>query len=415
MFQPLSDALGRGPRAATISSISLIFTAGLFLVSASPVAQGATPLTSVWFADHGNAFGLDRDGLVLQTIPLPYETTDLQIDPTDRSLWVLSHKHVLKYDQSGTLQIEKKWSDISPQFPDPQFSAFDPYGRTLWVAANKTLIRLNQFGQRVFSWNSTDPIDSIAIDMDGSLWVLSNKQLTRLTADGQALAAIDVSDLLPGANRIVVDNVRGVFWLATNNSLRVWQQNSTSPPLPPVPIGDASGIQHLALDSFDGSLWVATNEALRRFDRSATLQTTVPIPSSWKPLQRVAVDPATKVVWIGTKKAVFRYAMAAYAFDREVPVSNVLQALTVMPTVHIRSSRWSIDQQCACPDSTDSGHGMRRFGLRSRPGIHCQLESDRWIEWHVHRRPFRTVRRRGELSADVCASGGRELGQRPGG
>src|SRR5712692_2924331 len=156
------------------------------------------PLLAIWFADHVSAKQLEvATDRITQIIPLAHEPSALAIDPNDKSLWVLSHKHLLKFDAQTSLILDldlktllpkpikkdnkgKKEKDSREEYEEIEETdqlVLNPYDGSLWVGAGKLLLHLDSQGKLLFTWRTSEKIEAIALSLDESLWLLDKKEL----------------------------------------------------------------------------------------------------------------------------------------------------------------------------------------------------------------------------------------------
>lgn len=64
--------------------------------------KGLMKKSVVWFANHNAVHAVDTaTNQIVHIISQSQEISDIVVDPIDRSLWVLSHKKLYKYDGSA--------------------------------------------------------------------------------------------------------------------------------------------------------------------------------------------------------------------------------------------------------------------------------------------------------------------------
>lgn len=288
------------------------------------------PGSAIWVADHTTVFQVDpHTNTVINAVSLPYEITDIAADPADGSLWVLAQRHLYKFDDRVIQQLETDLKNTDPNLASPDYMALNANDSSLWVVAKGNAAHLDQQGNLLSIWQSPHggSIDYLAIDMDSSLWILNHNRLLRVTDTGTVIVDHDVSPWIDSANRIIVDSLGDVIWLANDKELIRVVTSGGNLLATPVAISDPAGIQDIALNTLTGKLYAATNNNLYVFDRSGDLNTTIPIPANLKPVEAVSVDPVTGTIWLGTKKAAFNISETG-AIIAEVPVNNELEAIT---------------------------------------------------------------------------------------
>ena len=325
-------------RSVVLRQGRIVITASLFLLLiflslnyAVADTQNLGGSSIVWFANHNAVHAVDAEtNEVVHVIPQSQEVSDILVDPKDRSVWVLLHKNVHKYDAYGSLLVDSSLNQLSSQVPNPYFLTLSPHDGSLWITAGKLLLHLNAQGELLHTWENTDKIDSVTVDMAGNLWVLSKDQLIRVSKEGDEFHREDLSGRLKNIQYSTLDPLGEVLWLANQKELLPIQLSSIDPSLPPYLLSDPSGISRIALDSINGTLWITTADHLLAYDRSGKQVAVVPLPTRLKPVEDLAIDSLSHDIWLGTKKAVVRFSPNG-AIIAEIPVANELEALAVAP------------------------------------------------------------------------------------
>ncbi len=138
-------------REGTLRVIPVVFVFFAFLLLSSP-ARVAPPLEPVSYADHHAVYWIDSvSHATTRTIPLSEEATALAVDPIDKSLWVLAHKHLFKFDAQTSLVFELDLKSFSPgsaigELSDPEFLRINPNDQSVWIGAKKSLWHLDNQG-----------------------------------------------------------------------------------------------------------------------------------------------------------------------------------------------------------------------------------------------------------------------------
>ena len=288
--------------------------------------QAATPIT--WFADHKTVYLVDATTHdIVHSLPQSIDITDIAVDPNDRSLWVLSHKWLSKYDKNHQLLFELHINDLGISIPNPHFMRIDSIDSSIWISAGKVLININPQGQLQTTWHSADMIDGLSIDMDGAIRVLAKNQLIRVSKNGIEFQRESLSDKLLHTEFLAYDPLAETLWLANQKELHFIEINSFDPPIPPFLISDPSGVKHIDQDMMNGTLWLATNDYLLGYDRDGQQIAAILLPESYKPVEEISVDSLSHDIWVGTKQVLARFSPSGL-LKAEIPVPGELEAIT---------------------------------------------------------------------------------------
>ncbi len=325
---------------------------------------------AVWFADHHRAHRVPlATHQVDHVIPLAHEIVALAVDPRDRSIWVLSHKHLLKFDAHTSLvrdvdldrlmpkthrYKERKGSEKeTPKFEkieNPKALALNPHDGTLWVRAEKTLLHVDETGDALAVWRSPGKIEALSLSLDESIWVLTRKRLIHLSRDAGALASHPIA--LRGSHayrHLAVDALGGVVWLADEHSLHQLSlaDLSIGAPIEVYPgtrrdsekshrphgdddegDDDDRQIEGLALDPLTGAVWAAHKRSVLGFRRDGTPLGTADLSQDIRRIDTLAFDAASRNLFVGGKRALVQLGgdavvVAKLVLDRELEVLGV--------------------------------------------------------------------------------------------
>lgn len=284
---------------------SLFAVALLIPVSANNSTAG-TSARAVWFADHGAAYRIDPvTHQIAATLPLSEEATDLAVDPNSDILWVLTHKHLWKFDAGTNLLWDGDLGGLTPEIEDPDFITVNAFDSSIAVVAKKGLLYLAADHRMRFFWQAPKQIDAVAIDYDESLWVLAADRMYRLAPNGTVMSDQDATPVLSGVARLSLDSLGGVMWLA--NKRQVLRRDLTNPAALPVTIGNAAAddIEKMVVEALSGELWVATKNNLMRYDRGGNLLNTIDLrPLGLVDVEGLSVDSFTHTAWVAGKQKV---------------------------------------------------------------------------------------------------------------
>src|SRR5712692_861772 len=331
------------------------------------------PLLAIWFADHVSAKQLEvATDRITQIIPLAHEPSALAIDPNDKSLWVLSHKRLLKFDAQTSLILDlnlqvllpkpakldnkgQKKTDDQKEYEDIEDAdelALNPYDGSLWVGAGKLLLHLDSQGKLLFTWRTSEKIEAMALSLDESLWLLDKKELLHVSTQGTVLNTYPLNPLAGTEDghfrSLAIDSLSGILWLASEDTL--YQTNLVDllvkPPVRIYPTASQTpitheeegedthedeGITNLALDLLTGTLWVTTKRTLLSFNRSgAPLAVLALNPQGFEQADILAFDLPTQSLWLGAQKTLAHFSNTG-ALIAKIPLSEKIQALGVTP------------------------------------------------------------------------------------
>ncbi len=319
----------------------LVLAVPLVLVAVQNMDSASA--ASIWFADHRIAHRLDPATIqITAAIPLPGEAEALAIDVNDASLWALAHKRLLKFDAATSLILDIDLKSLSKSLEDPKQLLLSPYDSSLWVVGEKTLLHLNPQGQALYEWRAPEKIRAVALGLDESLWLATQKELLHLSVSGSRLHQRDLKTVLKDPEFLAIDSLGGWLWLADHDQLIRINANDLTQSATVVYQtktknddedhgDDDRKISSLVLDPLTGRVWVTTKDTLLGFDRGGNLLTTVPLAPGLKETEALAYDFSSQSLWLGTKKAVTRFASDTGAVTASIPVVNELEALAVSP------------------------------------------------------------------------------------
>ena len=360
-------------RLGVASLLVLTLTVAAFF---SPPAfnQDSTSSASVWVADHQTIYGLDpaTNGVVVTT-PQQYEVEALAVDPADRSVWVLAHKRLLKFDAGTSLKLELDLKSLSKKFEDGKQLHLNPYDRSLWVVSEKTVLHLDHEGRLVQEWTAPGEIRAASLALDESLWVVSGNDLLKVSASGTVLQSRSLKDFLHEPKYLQVDALGGNLWVADKKRLIKLSLSDLSA-APAIVYESKDGaskdderkISVLVLDPLTGQVWFVAGRTLRAFDRVGNEQPAVPLPEEIKAIEAAIFDYDTQSLWLGSKKVLYRIpragsAVTAITVGKELeavagvaaqlvpsitliePAANVLSS-NPKPTIRVELAAWCNSQ-----------------------------------------------------------------------
>ncbi len=301
--------------------------------------QVPTPTPSIWVADHKTLFGIDSGtNTVVATVPQPYEVDALAVDPSDRGIWVLVHKRLLKFDVATSLVQELDLKTLSKKAKDGKLLFLNPYDRSLWVVSEKSVLHLDHEGRLVHEWSAPQEIRAAMLAQDESLWLVSGNELLRLGATGTLLQSRNLKGILKEPKHLQVDALGGNVWLADKN--RLVRLSATDLSAGPQVVLEARGdgakddddskLLSLILDPITGQVWLVSGKTLHAFDRAGSALPTAPMPDGASEIESAIFDYETQALWIGSKKKLHRVQRGATSFV-SISVGNELEAVASSP------------------------------------------------------------------------------------
>lgn len=319
------------------------------------VEQSANGSVSVWFADHTTLYGVDAEtNQLIRSIPLPYEASAIAPDPNDGSVWVLAHKHLLKFDAASGLILDLDLKSLPTKLDDPDNLILNPYDSSVWITADKTLLHLNRDGQLLSAWDSPGKIQVFILGLDESPWLLTNEELIRLSPSGSIQQSLAVKKTFHDPEFMIVDSLGGKLWLADHSQLiqfNISDLSQSSTTVYKAATKEGGGgqeetqktkedkadnedagrkISGLALDPLTGVLWLTTKTKLLGLDRSGSLTNSTDLPTGLKESEALVFDASGHGLWLGGKKVVAHFANSGQLLAT-ISVANEIEAIASVP------------------------------------------------------------------------------------
>lgn len=324
-------------RPVRLGAAFLFILVFIFAAFFSPPAfnQGSATSASVWVADHQTIYGIDpATNSVVVTIPQPYEVDALAVDPSDRGVWVLAHKRLLKFDVNTSLTLELDLKSLSKKVEDGKRLLLNPYDRSLWVITEKAVLHLDHQGRLVHEWQAPGEIRAATLAQDESLWVVSGHDLLKIGATGTVLLGRSLKGILDEPKLLQTDALGGNIWVADKKRLIRLSTNDLS--ADPAIVFEAKEAgsrddegnkpEALVLDPLTGQVWLVTKRLLRSYDRAGNEQVSVPLPEGMKEVEVAIFGYDTQSLWVGSKKVLYRIPRAG-ASSIAIPVGKELEAV----------------------------------------------------------------------------------------
>lgn len=324
------------------------------LIFTSALSSADQPSASVWFADHNVLKRIEsQTNQIEKTLAVSNEPEALAVDPRDRSLWVLSDRHLKKYSADGVRLRDIDIRQLERSLDDPEHLALNPHDGSLWVAGKKGVLHLDREGRKLHHWSTHETLRAIALDADDSLWVLTKRELVHLTAQARTQARLDIRRHIRDPRYLAVDTLGAAVWVASIRQVRRFNLlNLNDPPQTVSPViqapeeadesddrrehddacdRDHSRIVAIAARPIFGTLWVLTGETLRLYDRNGAYVRTLDLKShDLGRLRAIAFDSITPALWVAGKRAIARLTDNG-EFAARIPANRDISALTATP------------------------------------------------------------------------------------
>lgn len=301
------------------------FVALCMFCFALPGQSASLQTGAVWFADHDAIKAIDAESNTLtRVIDLSTKPDALAVDRASGDVWLLLNRHLVRFSVQGSELVNIDISRLRPDIDHPEFLTVSPYAGSPWVAGGTEVIKFSTAGQPLSYWRAPRKIDGIALDVDDSLWVLADRQVHHLSIDGAPLSSLNLETRLLGTQRLAIDSLGGVLWIAdVRRLLRLnLGQVGNSPgefALPNLTDDEPENTdgadqqtvylaRALAVHPVFGTLWVATFRHLRLFDRAGNHLRTVRLPDAIGIAKSMAFDSRGLSLWIGGSKGLARFS-----------------------------------------------------------------------------------------------------------
>jgi Bacterial Ig domain len=362
--------------------------------SSTSAAADNTPSTFIWFADNKTLKQISTATQeVIQSYHLEEKPLALALDPTDKALWVLGKRELLKLDAEVNRLLEIDLKALTQQRSDTQgkdhkgnkhehdkkeglekaeFLALNPYDQSVWIAGEKTLLHLDKDGTLLQSTVLPDKVRAIALNLDDTLWVMGERHIWQVQADGsftepfglpETIAAPKNDDNDDHGDRsgepkhirfIALDPLGEVLWVANLRHLaRINLKDSSdaviishdAAQIPPEKNkhkgkqekehGESKRdysalIYDVSVDPRNGTLWLLTEDQLISFDRGGNPDVTIPLPDDVKKPEHLAFDPIGQDLWISGKGSVGHVDLTDNRVT-SIAVDKSVEALGVAP------------------------------------------------------------------------------------
>ncbi|MFL6654029.1 MAG: hypothetical protein ACJ8KA_04490, partial [Sulfurifustis sp.] len=328
-----------------------VLALSIFFLAFSFESLSASESRLVWFSELKSVQAVDPDAnSVVRSISLPASPSAVALDSRDGGVWVLVHDRLTKFTASGAPSLSMGIERIPFGLGDPKLLLTNPYNGSLWLAAGRELIQVSSEGKQIARFFAPKEIDSVALDIDESLWVLADRTLYRYSPSGVVITSIDFKRQPVWAERVTVDDLAGIVWVAGKRRLLRLNMNDLTAAPQVLSLrdeeedeGDGSDLRRkiraLDVHPIFGTLWVATETELLLFDRNGTPTKTVALPPAIGKVNEIRFDAASLSLWVAGTGAVARFTGSGDAVAL-IPIDNnaehvAVPPFTLRPTVSI--------------------------------------------------------------------------------
>jgi Glucodextranase, domain B/PKD domain len=369
---------------------TLLFSQG----TGTSAAADNTPSTFIWFADNKTLKQISTATQeVIQSYHLEEKPLALALDPTDKALWVLGKRELLKLDAEVNRPLEIDLKALTQQRSDTQgkdhkgnkhkhdkkeglekaeFLALNPYDQSVWIAGEKTLLHLDKDGTLLQSTVLPDKVRAIALSLDETFWVMGERHIWQVQADGSFTEPFDLPETIAAPKNddnddhgdrsdepksirfIALDPLGEVLWMANLRHLaRINLKDSSdaviishdAAQIPPEESehkgkqekehserkrDHSTLIYDVSVDPQSGTLWLLTEDTLISFDRGGNPDVTIPLPDDVKKPEHLAFDPSGQGLWVSGKGSVGHVDLADNRVT-SLAVDKSVEALGVAP------------------------------------------------------------------------------------
>lgn len=328
------------------------FIAGLTLLLwavASAAEDGRLPASTshpesascIWFADENAIHRVDTtDNRISLSIPFR-DPLRLLMNGEDCGVW--AHRYpthrLLRYDARGNLEREVALKQLSPRLNDVDRSAIDAADGSLWISDERNLAHIDASGALQGLIPLPGKLLDIQVALDRTLWILTGHQLQHLRQDGGLLDVVGLDALLHHPQRIWVDSLNDIVWVAGNSRLiQLDRRHPQQPPARTIKLPDK--IVAGALNPRRGEIWLATKHSLYAIDTNGIVARTIPLaPLGLRDPEKMAIDPVSRSLWVGFQRRIARFdeqgELVASLLARDGDEALGVPAFRVIPAISI--------------------------------------------------------------------------------
>lgn len=306
-----------------ITFFSLTIQTNVFAAQAN---SGSVQTSSTWFASEDTVSLLDNDThQILSDLQLG-ETKALAIASKDRSLLVLTEGRILKFSLDGVNLWNKSLAFWGLE--EGKHLSADPYDNSLWVASGNRLIHLDSEGHKRSEISTPGQVQLIAIALDESLWIIGGGRIWHYAPSGILLGNYPLSNVIKSkTTHMVVDSLGNRIWIASKNHLVQFDLNNVTKPV--LMIALPAPLEELALDPLTGMLWATSKTRLFAYADNATVRLNIELASLGidKPAS-LAYDPQKMNLWLGYKKGIAKISPDGTLLAN-IPLNKKVKAIGV--------------------------------------------------------------------------------------
>ena len=368
---------------AAMRDACIITVVQLALITALPqwaLAQNIISLPAVWVAGHKTLQRIDSDtNQISQIVTMDHDTNALAVDSADGGIWALTQNQLSKFDNNGRLINRIDLKSRTRELDNPRLFVLNSYDSSLWVAAEHVLLHLDAQGQLLQTWEASDDIKAISLDIDESLWILSHRELLHLSAQNIVLQRLDLKPLLKEPEYLALDSLGKLLWIGSKQDVIQLDLNhlDQAPRYISLPDDtnkedDDNKVVALDADTGSGDLWLVTKQNhLFIYGRDGNSTKYIDIEAyDLSEEAHLAFDPASASFWLSRKNAVDRFNRNG-DFIARIILDDDVDALGVTP-FHLAPTLSLLDP--ADDGLTNNPRPPIRLGLGSRCNtVPCNL------------------------------------------
>lgn len=265
-------------------------------------ANSGSVQSSTWFASEDTVSQLDNDTHQILTDLSLGETKALAVDSKDGSLLVLTEGRIFKFSSDGVNLWNRPLAIFGLE--EGKHLSADPYDNSLWVASGNRLIHLDSEGHKLSEISAPGQVQLIAIALDESLWIIGGGRIWHYASSGTLLGSYPLSNVVKGkTTHMVVDSLGNRLWIASKNQLVQLELDNLAKSALMVAL--PAPLEELAIDPLTGMLWATSKTRLLAYANNATVRLNIELASLGidKPAS-IAYDPQKMNLWLGYKKGI---------------------------------------------------------------------------------------------------------------
>jgi DNA-binding beta-propeller fold protein YncE len=278
---------------------------------------------------------------------------DLEVSPTDGSVWVAEPGQVLCLDE------RRRWQWAVPEVANPRSISINRNDSSCWVAntENHEVLKLSSAGSILWRVGGFNLPTSISVNpTDGTAWVAdnANAQVVHLSASGAELWR---GGVCPYPIAVAVNEVDGSCWVADPYAHEVIHLAADGTELQRLAVQEPRA---LAVNPNHGDCWVAAASEVIHLDPDGTHRASY---GGISHAPALAVDLNDDTVWVADKNG-----------DRVMCLQTICS-----PFYDVECWHWALDEIVACYEADV----VRGYGTDT--GLYCEIVEFYWPTWQVTR------------------------------